>query len=924
MSSDVKVLQLNIRSLRQKLTDISSLQVETQCNVIALCETWLDQTIPTQEVDIPGFQLHRLDRLGSRGGGVCLYVKDGFVSRPRPDLTVPNVECCWIEISTKTKPCLVGSYYRPPGLPVAHWQLFESMLSSAIREAKDIIFCGDFNTDINRADYQRTHLTDIMDSLGLIQHVTGPTRMDISGSTSTLDLMYSSLPADTPTSASPVSFSDHYALVSTFCITASTSPIGAHAVWSRNFRKIDMAQFRSDLIDSNLCNIHEIGSCEDMWNEWLSRIGRLIDRHAPLKPRHVRAKQIAPWFTSDLWYIIKRRNRAHRKWIATKSRDDYAYYSDIRRAATRLNRQLKQEYYQDQLTRVRGKPGQTWKVINHITGRTRSSPAPQCSAAELGNVFANIVHDPHRPTCLVPPVGPELVCGIRQFSPVSIASVRKLLQNLNSQKATGSDGIPASLLKSCCDLLAPSLSLVFNRSLSEGYVPSAMKHANITPLFKGGDSKTPTNYRPVSLLSIVSKILERVVHNQLSAYLQNFNLYPRNQFGFRKQHSTEDALVHVTEEFRRSKDVGNSSGAVLVDLSKAFDKVQHQTLICDLFNLGISGPVLNWFISYLSGRKQRVKFGNCHSNQFCCTSGVPQGSVLGPLLFVLYVRDVASEIDVYNVHTAQFADDILLYKSRKDVPTLQSNLSSAVTHLSKWLASRNLVLNDRKTQVLFIPATTTMPRTLSVHCSGVLLQQVDSAKYLGAYIDSDLKCNNMVDYIIKKAAPKIAVLFRNRHCLSLQCRIVFLHSVILPDFFYASNMFAATISSSQLQRLERLLKRAVRAVFDLPYIFPTAFFFDQLGLTSVESSFCRKLVIFTWRCLNHECSISLYDLFEPLRTGRSHDSRMLKYPLCKTTAGTNSVSFKCVSLWNNLPAHVRSLTAYRAFNAAIPSPLLFP
>ena len=271
----------------------------------------------------------------------------------------------------------------------------------------------------------------------------------------------------------------------------------------------------------------------------------------------------------------------------------------------------------------------------------------------------------------------------------------------------------------------------------------------------------------------MSKLLERIVHRQLSSFLDKENLYPPCQFGFRCQHSTEDALVFVTDTFVRARDAGQTTGAVLVDMSKAFDKVRHQVLINDLFELGISGSALVWFADYLSNRRQIVHIAENYSPPFPCMCGVPQGSVLGPLLFVLYVRSIQSIVSEFCVKVFQFAEDILLYVCGTQKNALSNSLSAAVSAISIWLSNRNLILNARKTQVLFLSTPHITDHKFAVYCHGVQLKQVTCAKYLGIHLDHDLSWRTQVDSMVTKLASKIGILFRNRHNIPLTCRETF-------------------------------------------------------------------------------------------------------------------------------------------------------
>ena len=363
----------------------------------------------------------------------------------------------------------------------------------------------------------------------------------------------------------------------------------------------------------------------------------------------------------------------------------------------------------------------------------KSHPSPRATLNSLSETFAAIVSDPSRPVHLVQTAETETRCTsepsqerrrLCQFSPVSVQMVQNLLQNIDSRKATGADGIPGLLLKKCAPNLAPSLTAIFIASLAAGELPQAFKQADITPVYKSGDRETASNYRPISLLPIVSKLLEKIVSTQLKAFLASNSLLPEIQFAYRANHSTEDALAFIVNRLLLERDCGKATGLVFVDLSKAFDRVKHQALIDLLSGIGICDTVLKWFANYLSDRQQRVRVGNRFSSQSACSRGVPQGSVLGPLLFTLYVRDLPSCVDV---KVLMFADDILLFFSGFSIPEIACRLTNAVTSLDSWLTTRGLQMNIGKTQAMFVlPRGLNIPPDTVVMCNSRPLQLVTS------------------------------------------------------------------------------------------------------------------------------------------------------------------------------------------------------
>ena len=317
---------------------------------------------------------------------------------------------------------------------------------------------------------------------------------------------------------------------------------------------------------------------------------------------------------------------------------------------------------------------------------------PQASVKDLSDFFASVVTDPNRPIQLTEPgttTAPHRLLDC--FQKVEESTVLELHQSIDDRKSPVSDGLPGCILKNYAKDLTPSVTQLINASLTSSELPSPLKLATVSPIFKNGDPSLATQYRPISLLPRVSKLLEKVVARQLRSYLEEFSIIPKEQFAYRQHHSTEDALVYAINNFLMAKDQGLYTGLVFVDMSKAFDKVEHQTLINDLSNIRVRGSALKWFVNFLTDRQQQVRCGNTVSAPTSCSRGVPQGSVLklGPLLCLLYTRKVPEVLSATKtIKSVLFADDILIYCSGKTPTTLAACLSEAATRLGTWLAER--------------------------------------------------------------------------------------------------------------------------------------------------------------------------------------------------------------------------------------------
>jgi len=456
-----------------------------------------------------------------------------------------------------------------------------------------------------------------------------------------------------------------------------------------------------------------------------------------------------------------------------------------------------------------------------------------------------------------------------------------LLKSVDPHKATGSDSVPGVVLKQCAKTIAPDFTRLVNASLTSGRVPDHFKLSHISPLYKGGDPASSKNYRPVSLLPILSRLLEAIVKKQLTAYLDRHNLLPRSQFAYRHAHSTEDAVTLAVNRWQMAK------------------CVKHERLVHELFALGLSGTVIEWFSSYLSHRFQRIKMSGDLSAAVPCTRGVPQGSVLGPLLFILYTSAIHTVIPSSLCHQ-EFADDIVLDFSHSDPAVVTSSLTAGVTALSIWLEDVGLLLNAKKTQVMFIPPRGGAAVTSSVYCHNDKLVTTHSAKYLGIIVDSDLSWKCHVDH--------------------LKARRTWYLSMILAQLSYGSLAFYPGLSQHLLNRLLKMSKAGLRATFQQRYLVPTAPLLALLDVSTLLHVYIHKILVFVHRCLHNSASSLFSNFFcaipsDPtnIPVTRGQVSSLLRIPFLPGPAGRSTIQFKGSMLWNALPAAIRSVKNTNSF-----------
>ena len=458
-----------------------------------------------------------------------------------------------------------------------------------------------------------------------------------------------------------------------------------------------------------------------------------------------------------------------------------------------------------------------------------------------------------------------------------------------------------------------------------------MKLAHICPIFKSGKPSLATNYRPISLLPVVSKVLERVVHQQLVDFFAKSNpaAIPAEQFAYRAHHSCEDALTLAINRWQCSLDRNEYCGLVLADMSKAFDRVQHQILVDELSAVGIRGKALCWFIDYLSCRQQQIVTSEGMSPSAPCTRGVPQGSVLGPLLFTIYIRDAPA---VFSSDNQQFADDIAFDKASLSLPSVVSTLNHDLQKLDSYLSRKGLLLNPAKTQFLILRRPGhDVPEDTQLICRGVAIPVCPQARYLGLIIDEHLTFEAQVNQVCDKALRKVATFRHGRRNISRAARRLFYLSIVQSTLEYASSSYVHSLRIHLYDKLVICSHRCMKKVFGLDRMTPTALVLNHASLYSLEQRFNYKLFFLVYRCLNKLCSPLLQAIFT-LRCASSHThvttrgqvDGSLSLPRVSSRYGRQAISFLAADRWNSLPPGCRQARSPAEFLNHIKLFLGFP
>ena len=721
-SRKLKVVSVNCQSVKEKTRELGNLILTTDPDIILGQESWLNDNIFNGEVFPDNYEVIRKDRTTTRGGGVFILYRNDLILTHRPDFDT-DCEVLWAQLQMKgSKSLFVGSFYRPPSDKDYSMDQFNKSITKVVSKSKsaNILVAGDFNLgDIdwtsnsvkkyaNKGPLCRK-LLDISNDYCLSQMVTDPTHRT-EDTENILDLVFTS----NPTAVEDVihmpglGICKHDTLMTQLNLQpqkARSPPRKIHM-----YKKLDSEAFvasaeklQADFFSSNII----AKGVEKSWLFFRRGLQKIIDSHIPTKK--VRPSRDLPWMTRALKSQIRRKCRWFKKAKKVKSSRVWDKYKAVQKETRQKIRKAYQDYMENTLApNMEENPKIFWRFIKALkrdsggiaTLRDQGQLISDShgKAEILNHYFKSVftkedtTHAPNKGTSPFPEMG--------NFT-VTTAGVIKLLNE--PAKAAGPDGLPSRVLKLLANQIAPILTAIFNGSLQEGVLPRDWKVANVTPIYKKGEKANPMNYRPVSLTSICCKVLEHVIHSQVMKHLDSHHILSDTQHGFRKRRSCDTQLVITTDDLARGLDNRKQTDIIILDFSKAFDTVPHTRLINKLTHYGINRHLIKWITSFLTNRQQKVVLEGQSSSYLSVDSGVPQGTVLGPLLFLLYINDLPENL---TSTPRLFADDCLLYRtisSDKDAADLQMDLDE----LTKWQEMWQMRFNASKCYVMHMSTART-------------------------------------------------------------------------------------------------------------------------------------------------------------------------------------------------------------------------
>ena len=489
-------------------------------------------------------------------------------------------------------------------------------------------------------------------------------------------------------------------------------------------------------------------------------------------------------------------------------------------------------------------------------------------------------------------------------------------------KSTGLDDIGPRILKLSYDIISPSITFLINKSLSLGIFPNVWKTANIIPIHKTGPKEDVNNYRPISILPTVSKIMEKWIHLKFMNYLNDNRLLHEKQSGFRAGHSTESALILLIDSWLKAINEGKLVGCVMIDFRKAFDLVDHAVLLKKLEIYKCGKSALSWFKSYLSTRTQKVSIKHSKSDTENITCGVPQGSILGPLLFLIFINDLPLKLQNIVASTDLYADDTTIYDIQYDKQVLENNLQRSLILLQQWCKENGMLINTDKTKVMFI--TSRQKRcnlndaSFHLKCNNIDLKLTKGDKILGANIDENLIWDSHYKYIVKKVSTHLWLLSQISSYLSVKDRLLFYNAYIRPHFDYCSVIWGSS-TCSNTDKITKLQRRACKLILRNEYS-NLEEAQNRLNMLSFsESVFLQKAKVM-YKVSNNIAPEYLTDLFKMRESNsnstlnlRSVSNKHFLIPKPKINLFKNSLSYSGALVWNSIPLDIKNSMTLNSF-----------
>ena len=872
-----------------------------------------------------------------------MYIKQHIKCTERKDLKVSfydqnnEFQSYWIEIYNKNSSnIIVGVFYRHPK-KLSNTSFSDNLnktLDTIKNENKTIVITGDFNYDLLKIDHE-PYAKQFIETLYNYQYqpcILEPTRIINGNRPSLIDNIFLNTIDNNVVSGNITSpISDH--LPNFLVLNNASDRIKLAKKEARNYSKFDQEAYNRDVEQIQLLQDIDIDKAFD---DFQDKFTNIINKHAPMKflsKNELKWKQ-KPWINRHIQSLIKEKNRAYRKYISTKKTFWFEKFKALRNLIKKDIFKAKKNYYKKYFQQHQHDSKKVWKGISNLINKNKKSDSEDIYLTDDGKTYTDQKEVAQKFNKFYTTVASKLVAKLGEgnnvyqdylknpnkhsifMNEIEPDEVRDILQKLDITKSSDIFNVSPRLVKTCATQISNNLTKLFNTSLAQGKFPSKLKTTKVIPIFKADSKMEVGNYRPISLLPILGKVFEKLVHSRLYSFFEKNKIINDCQYGFQKNKSTEQALIDIQSKIIDAFERKETPCCIFLDFAKAFDTVNHNILLHKLEYYGIRGTQLQWIRSYLTNREQCVQVGNKRSTFLQITCGVPQGSVLGPLLFLIYINDIVKSSKILKFQL--FADDTCLFYSHRDTKTIESTVNSELTLIYDWLLANKLSLNVKKSNVLtFRNKSQTDQMMLNLKINEQPIEEKISAKYLGILFDNKLTWIHHIDHISKKLIKSNGLLAKVRHFLPHEKTKAVYNAIIQPHIDYGCLSWSSA-APSNIEKLAKLQRKAIRIINFKTKHDETNTLFKNDGILPLQDCINFNKSKFFWKYIHNKIPESLSRVIKTHKiTTIQQDTLKLLLPYHRTSLGTSFLFYSGVKTWNTLPLAIKCSKSIQIFKNAI-------